>query len=291
MPSYRFCRSDDVPLLVEAYEACYRVHSPGAPGLTVDGFKRWTRTLDLWTSSCMVATVGDEPVSVLLATKRDDEALVWAVGTKPGHERRGHAGHLLDSLASKQAILGPPRIVAEVPQDRDGPRALFEACGYRLERTLTDFELDAQVEPPPGAELVVTARWGELIEHGAPPPRARCWERSAATLARRKHEIAALAVVSDARVEAWLAYEPDEASPARTVMGFGCADPARDAVWARLLVGVLVSSSGRPLRLPRADPDEIAFDVLTAIGFHPGARTSVCARRATLPSHESPILR
>ena len=73
MASFRFCRTDDVPLLVEAYNACYHVHFPDLPPMTVDRFKRAAREIDLWASSCMVAVVDSKPAAVLLATKRDTE--------------------------------------------------------------------------------------------------------------------------------------------------------------------------------------------------------------------------
>jgi ribosomal protein S18 acetylase RimI-like enzyme len=278
MASYRFCRTDDVPLLVEAYESCYRVWFPELPELTAEGYKRWARTLDVWASSCMVAQVGREVVAVLLATKRDAEAIVWAVGTKPGHERQGHASHLLDSLASKLAILGPPRLVAEVPEHLGAARALFEHCGYAHERTLTDWQRDPGGTPPAGAELVVETSWAELLaQPGLPPPRARCHERSAATLAKRKHEIAALVVSSGDRVEAWLAYDPSPSPAWGTVLGFAAADPGREAVWGRLLVERLASSSSRPLRFPRVDPGEVDA---AALGFRPAGNTLVVARGA-----------
>ena len=100
MASYRFCRSDDIALLVEAHNACYRVHFPDLPRLTVEGFKQAIREIDLWTSSCMVALAGADPIAVLLATKREAEALVYRIGVHPDHPRQGHGRHLLSSLAA-----------------------------------------------------------------------------------------------------------------------------------------------------------------------------------------------
>ena len=55
MPAYRFCRTDDIPLLVNALNACYVVHFPDQVALSVADFKREIRELDVWASSCMVA--------------------------------------------------------------------------------------------------------------------------------------------------------------------------------------------------------------------------------------------
>ena len=146
MPSYRYCRSDDIPLLVQAYNECYRVHFPDLPRMSVERFKGLLRRIDLWTSSCMVALTGDEPIAVLLATKREDETLIHTIGVRPGHRRQGHARHLLRSLSSKLAILGPPRMVAEVPGNLDAARSLLEAAGFREERLYTDFLLRSPAE-------------------------------------------------------------------------------------------------------------------------------------------------
>ena len=133
MVAYRFCRPDDIPMLVAAVNRCYDVHFPAAPPLTVDGFRREMREDRLWPSNCMVATAGDEPVAVVLGTKAPEEVQVRRIGVAPGHQRRGHGRHLLESLGSKLAVLGPPRLVAEVPADLDEAMAFFAALGWRRE--------------------------------------------------------------------------------------------------------------------------------------------------------------
>ena len=56
MPAYRFCRTDDIQLLVTTLNACYVVHFPDQMPLSVADFKREMRELDIWASSCMVAS-------------------------------------------------------------------------------------------------------------------------------------------------------------------------------------------------------------------------------------------
>ena len=77
-----------------------------------EDLRRATREIDVWTSSCMVATAGPDPIAVLMATKREHESLIWRVGVHPDHLRQGHGRHLMTSLSSKQSILGPPKMVA-----------------------------------------------------------------------------------------------------------------------------------------------------------------------------------
>ena len=133
MVAYRFCRPDDIPLLVAAVNRCYDAHFPGEAPLTVDGFRREMREEQLWPSNCMLASEGDEPVAVVLGTKAPDEVKVRRIGVAPGHQRRGHGRHLLESLGSKLAVLGPPRLVADVPSGLPDALAFFAALGWREE--------------------------------------------------------------------------------------------------------------------------------------------------------------
>ena len=84
--------------------------------MTPAAFKRSIRDLQVWCSSCMVAFSGSDPIGVLIGAKRPSGTLVHKIAVHPDHRRQGHGRHLLASLGSKLAILGPPRIVAEVPE-------------------------------------------------------------------------------------------------------------------------------------------------------------------------------
>ena len=84
--------------------------------MTPDTFKRSIRDLQVWCSSCMVAFSGSDPIGVLIGAKRPSGTLIHRIAVHPDHRRQGHGRHLLTSLSSKLAILGPPRIVAEVPE-------------------------------------------------------------------------------------------------------------------------------------------------------------------------------
>ncbi len=72
MPGYRFCRTDDLPLLVAAYNACWLPHFAADRPLDLEACKRDVRELNLWASSSMVAMADDELIGVLLGAKRDD---------------------------------------------------------------------------------------------------------------------------------------------------------------------------------------------------------------------------
>src|SRR4029077_9108569 len=141
MSAYRFCRTDDIGLLVDALNRCGVPFFPDEPPVTPAAFKRSIRDLQVWCSSCMVAFSGSDPIGVLIGAKRPSGTLVLKIAVHPEHRRQGHARHLLTSLSSKLAILGPPRIIAEVPESLTPACELFSAGGYVQEALLTDYVL------------------------------------------------------------------------------------------------------------------------------------------------------
>src|ERR671925_181792 len=143
MSAYRFCRTDDIELLVAALNRCWSPPFSDDPPVTPAAFKRSIRDLQVWCSSCMVAFSGPDPIGVLIGAKRPSATLVHKIAIHPDHRRQGHGRHLLTSLSSKLAILGPPRIVAEVPETLDAARGLFTASGYVQEALLTDYVLES----------------------------------------------------------------------------------------------------------------------------------------------------
>src|SRR5262245_7816825 len=144
MSAYRFCRTDDIGLLVDALNRCWSPYFPDEPAMTPASFKRSIRDLQVWCSSCMVAFSGADPIGVLIGAKRPSGTLVHRIAVHPDHRRQGHGRHLVDSLGSKLAILGPPRIVAEVPETLIAACNLFSTSGYVQEAVLTDYVLDTE---------------------------------------------------------------------------------------------------------------------------------------------------
>src|SRR5687768_5627044 len=116
--------------------------------MTPAAFKRSIRDLQVWCSSCMVAFSGSDPIGVLIGAKRPSGTLVHKIAVHPDHRRQGHGRHLLASLGSKLAILGPPRMVAEVPETLAPACELFSASGYVQEALLTDYVLERDEYEP-----------------------------------------------------------------------------------------------------------------------------------------------
>ncbi len=236
-------------------------------------FKRSIRDLQVWCSSCMVAFSGPDPIGVLIGAKRPSSTLVQKIAVHPDHLRQGHASHLLESLGSKLAILGPRRMVAEIPETLAAACGLFAASGYVREALLTDYiwqrgEHDAKeialtsdddhnrfVIPVSVDDLAANGLLEEDEEH--PPV---CWQRSVETLTARKDEIAGLAVATDERVESYLLYlREGEILSLRSFVDDGGAR-------LNLLLSRLGSGA---FRFAKVHPQEISTKLLESLGFRP----------------------
>ena len=264
MPGYRFCRTDDLPLLVAAYNACWLPHFAADRPLDLEACKRDVRELNLWASSSMVAMADDELIGVLLGAKRDDGSLVHRIAIKVGHTRQGHGRHLLDSLRRKVAILGPPRLLVEIPAEWTAARRFVEQSGFAAEARYVDFVADRDLAPPgPAGSLVSDATFEELVDSSPDLAGAtrRSWQRSLQTLRNRSADLAGLAIASDARVEAYLLHR--DGSDDTEIVALGGPHPEL----LPALVAVLYERRGGRLRIPRVSEDEISFALLGELGF------------------------
>ena len=306
MSSYRFCRTDDVSLLVDALNRCWSPYFPDEPPVTPATFKWSIRHLQVWCSSCMVAFSGSEPIGVLVGAKRLSGTLIHKIAVHPDHCRQGHGRHLLTSLSSKLAILGPPRMVAEVPETFATTCALFSACGYSEEAVLTDYVLEgpvltlrqAQGHPersrgmseqefgeagPMRVEgFVIPITVDDLAANGLLGEYAPllCWERSVETLTARKDDIAGLAVASDERIEACLLYVKRGVGPEGNAEAGPQASAPTEIVslrsfiedgGARLkqLLSHLRAQGITTFRFPKVHPTEVSGEFLATLGFRP----------------------
>jgi GNAT superfamily N-acetyltransferase len=290
--AYRFCRSDDIGLLVDALNRCWAPYFPDEPPMTPAAFKRSIRDLQVWCSSCMVAFSGPDPIGVLIGAKRPSGTLVHKIAVHPDHRRQGHGRHLLASLGSKLAILGPPRIVSEVPETLAPACELFSACGYVEEALLTDYVLERPALSERGAEgFVIPVTVDDLAANGllgeAPPSpsasagqadRQVCWERSVETLTARKDDITGLAVASDERIETYLLYVNHGMEETEIVSLRSFVDD--DGAGLKQLLSRLRAQGTQTVRYPKVHPAEISKERVETLGFSPAGGHLLYAARA-----------
>jgi hypothetical protein len=276
MASYRFCRSDDVPLLVQAYNECF-CPPGGADPIDRDDFKWWIRALELWTSSCMVATEGSQLIGVLVAAKRETESCLLAMGVHPDFRHLGHGRHMVTSLSQKLAILGPPRILAEIPAEHERFRTFLAHCNYTQRETLTDYVL----EPPFAASTIpvgMVAEIGldELTAAGFPDRSAlACWGHQTRSIERRQEYFSSVRVLALAGVDRFeAAVVADERDPTtRKILAIHHADHEQAARLAGGLVGRYASQADTPVRWARIDESECTVERATGWGFTPAGAT------------------
>jgi GNAT superfamily N-acetyltransferase len=276
--AYRFCRTDDIGLLVDALNRCWAPYVPDEPPATAARFKRSIRDLQVWCSSCMVAFAGADPVGVLIGAKRSSGTLIHRIAVHPDHLRQGHGRHLLTSLSSKLAILGPPRIVAEVPHGLEPARGLFGACGYLEEARLTDYVYIGRSAGPAdlGAArggFVIPLTVDDLAANGllADEPTQVCWERSIETLTARKDDVVGIGVASDERIEAYILYT--KAGEILALRSFVEDEHSR----LKQLVPLLGPGT---FRFPKVHPGEVSNELLDSLGFHTAAEHLLYATTA-----------
>ena len=193
--------------------------------------------------------------------------LVHRIAVHPDHRRHGHGRHLLASLGSKLAILGPPRIIAEVPEALAPACELFSASGFVREGLLTDFVVQREDhnqadEQHGGFAIPVTV--DDLAANGLldDADSKMCWERSVETLIARKDDIAGLAVASDERIEAYVLFVNDEIVSLRSMVEDGGAR-------LKQLLSRLRARGMGTFRLPKVHPSELSQELLETLGFRP----------------------
>ena len=282
MPSYRFCRPDDVPYLVRAVNECFDVHFPDAPPMTVDRFRGEMRALDLWPSNCMVASSDSGPIAVLIGTKRSAEVQVLRVGLRPGHQRRGHGAHLLTSLSQKLAVLGPETLLVEVPRALGGVDRFFAACGYRPEATYTDYTRPRQPAASVPDELILPITVEEIDDHGRLEIAGDvAWERRRETLLnRREGDLEGICIASPERIEAFVLSRISDSGRTLDVLAAVAPEPERRELLLSLLLRALAGRTELPLRLPKLAAGEVPAPVLEQLGFAAGPRYQRCSARA-----------
>ena len=183
MPSYRFCRPDDLTLIVRAINDCYRIHYPDEPAMTAARLKEQITLFAVRPGNCMVALERQQPVGVVVSTKRDYGVWIQALGCQPAFQRRGIASQLVEALLRKIAIQRAPLVTVDVPTNNTPARQFFEAVDFTIRGCYVSYQgfLTEMTGVPGSIEVVPSPT---LLAYYAPfHTTPACWERNAASLA------------------------------------------------------------------------------------------------------------
>jgi len=183
MPSYRFCRPDDLTLIIRAINACYLMHYPDEPAMTEERLKEHMTLFQVRPGNCMVALERQQPVGVVVSTKRDYGVWIQALGCQPAFQRRGIATQLIEALVRKIAIQRAPLVTVDVPTTNAPALRFFETVDFTVRGRYVSYRgfltgmsgLPDSIEVVPPTDLLAYY----ALFHTTPA----CWERNAESLA------------------------------------------------------------------------------------------------------------
>jgi GNAT superfamily N-acetyltransferase len=183
MPLYRFCRPEDIPMIVQALNTCYDVHVPERPATTVMQFREEMGLISLWPSNTMVVLNDKDPVAVIVGTKRPYGCWIARLGVQSDHQRQGIGRYIVEALMRKLSIIGPRLISVDVPVDNEAARAFFKHLGFEVWAQYWSFSGRPQTHPTDDVRQVHPVKPDVALSryesfHSIP----QCWERDAHTL-------------------------------------------------------------------------------------------------------------
>jgi len=263
MPSYRFCRPDDLTLIVRAINECYRMHYPDEPAMTAERFKAQMTLFDVRPGNCMVALERQQPVGVVVSTKRDYGAWIQAVGCQPTFQRRGIATQLVEALLRKIAIQRAPVVTVDVPLDNAPAVQFFAALDFTVRGRYVSYQglvpeatrITGRIEPVPAPDLL-----GYYAQFHTVPA---CWERHATSLAGYGTLPQGYACYTQDTVQGYLIYWHN------TILDLAIAPQADPEQVSAALLGQLRTAGMAHTTLAKVPEGEIIGPALVRLGFTP----------------------
>jgi GNAT superfamily N-acetyltransferase len=183
MPLYRFCRPEDIPMIVQALNMCDDVHFPQRPAMTVAQFREEMSLISLWPSNTMVVLENDDPIGVIVGTKRPYGCWIAKLGVRTDHQRQGIGRYIVEALTRKLSIIGPRVISVDVPVDNEGAAVFFSHLGFDTWGQYWSFAGHPQARASEGVRQVHPVKPDvALSRYESFHPIPQCWERDAYTL-------------------------------------------------------------------------------------------------------------
>src|SRR5262249_29831084 len=145
-------------------------------------FKEQMTLFTVRPGNCMVALERQQPVGVVVSTKRDYGVWIQAVGCQPAFQRRGIATQLVEALIRKVDIQRAPVVTVDGPLANASAVQFFAAQDFTVRGRYVSYQgpvpeatrLTGRIEPVPAPDLL--AYYAQF--HTIPA----CWERHVASL-------------------------------------------------------------------------------------------------------------
>ena len=263
MPSYRFCRPDDLGLIVRAINQCCRIHETDTPEMTEERLKAHMTLFAVRPGNCMVALERQQPVAAIISTRREASAWIQTLGCQPAFQRRGIASQLVEALVRKIAIQRTEDITVDVPEDNDAALQFFRSVGFEERGRLVTLEgaLDSSGRPMGEVIQVPAAELLDACEafHAFPA----CWERSADSLAGYGELIQGYACRENGAIQGYLLHQGS------TILDLACAPDADATQVSAILLARLNAVDTPPFKLPKVNASDPLFDILQQQGLQP----------------------
>jgi len=265
MPSYRFCRPDDLSLIVRAINACYLMHYPDEPAMTEERLKEHMTLFQVRPGNCMVALERQQPVGVVVSTKRDYGVWIQALGCPPAFQRRGIATQLLEALVRKIAIQRAPLVTVDVPITNTPALRFFEAVGFTVRGRYVSYQ-GVLTERPGISGHIETVPPPDLLAYYVPfHPTPACWERNAESLAGYGTLPQGYAYYAQGMVQGYLIHRDN------TILDLALAPHADVEPVSAALLGRMRAAGSTYATLAKVPEDEPLGPVLARLGFTPTA--------------------
>lgn len=265
MPSYRFCRPDDLTLIIRAINACYLMHYPDEPAMTAERLKEQMTLFHVRPGNCMVALERQQPVGVVVSTRRDYGVWIQALGCQPACQRRGIASQLVEALIRKIAIQRAPLVTVDVPTNNTPARQFFEAADFTVRGHYVSYQgFLTEMPDIPGSIEAVPSQ--ELLAYYAPfHTIPACWERNAESLAGYGTLPQGYAYYTQGTVQGYLIHWDN------TILDLAIAPQADAEQVSMALLGCMRTAGYAHAILAKVPEGEPVGPVLTRLGFSPTA--------------------
>lgn len=258
MPSYRFCRPDDLGLIVRAINQCCRIHETGTPEMTEERLKAHMTLFAVRPGNCMVALERQQPVAAIISTRREAGAWIQTLGCQPAFQRRGIASQLVEALIRKIAIQRTEDITVDVPEDNAAALKFFQAAGFEERGRLVTLEGEGagSGDPSKDGEVIQTPAAELLNAYEAFHTFPACWERSADSLAGYGELLQGYAYRENGATRGYLLHQ------GATILDIACVPGADAAQVSAVLLGRLRATGMSPFTLPKVNAADPLLDIL-----------------------------